>query len=1769
MTMISNNIESGRDCNPVAGDFGCVSAQLFSKRLGVDEKRGKQVLEWVLQNPTRDNRVHRAASPGGPAYIEDLEQYYEVVEGIGKNGKGIPSIPKQYRLTATMAAYHQAQVNAAKRELHKIHLERLQNRAERMVERSARASRGLNTDALKKRVRKLVKLQFAQPQMKRVLSCLSPSEWRRSAENRIGRGVLTSSTNYVQAQCDAALLNLGYPSGSLGIKTFVADLVSAIAHVIEGNDPIAKRISIAFKIMRWGKYQAEVNGISDLLARAYTFYNGVQPQSGSTPAWLEMLPPALAALGLGVVGNFLSSPSFKGLVTATGAFNGIVKASETICKAFKAFFEWAWLQFTGSPWTVDELQPLRDKLAHWVKRHQAARTTIAQASKLSNVSKERADLLTALFSFRRDYIADWMPLYDKLVSVEDKVVAANARNLGASLATLAAEIFEYLNPGGSREAPIPALFFGPPKCGKTIAIGLMANVLIHKGGVKCANFADQKWCFPRGVEYFNGYAGQYVTLMDDVFQIADPTQLTKETGFMFSACSPMPYNVPMADLSLKRSYYTSSYILATCNMPDSTLNAPQYTFGANLTKCVTSMEAMLSRFGDRDRKESFVFYVRPAGDLIRSGRLGSPDLTLEELDTNWEFVAYRPGKTRDGVDCLERCSDQENPDGRVYTFSQVVNLLDTARRAKSQLAEWDDPVNVGRLLSEPSATSSDVDRLAYQTITAHITAGGSLSSGTTAAVVQAFDRSLSAPAPSLGSEEGIRALRRSAALSPSSTPGSDGSDASRVVELDRVISAAGALTVQPQMFAKRIFSAVSERVWPKTPQSPTSPDGTSPREVIELDASLDAVPETIFGRLRSGIERFMDCARSQAQKELACGVTVGQAAAILAFAALGASVSVYFAKNRDVVFAQGYYPTEAKPRQQQPIHLVRGGMREVSMVPVVAQNAKLDDRRRYLTLEMVLGSDTFAVQCCLLHDRIGAVPFHFFSPLLRHDEDGDTTFDTELVGEIRITQGDKVYTLSTKDLRVIAVPNQDIAYVSFPDFPGFEPGKSMLGMLATRADHERRRNISTRGVVLRTWRSGGMALRDTQVHRAAQLGVTDYVVPGSGSVYLFRPNVYEYQLPVKFETTVGDCGSLYVSEGYAAAQTQIWAMHVAGRETRPNYTAYAVPLYKEDLEKVVDILKSDRSEVVAQSGSKSALHSLVLDKLANGTFKAGGLTTLKYSMPNKSAFHPSPLHPANNDVVASYMALQGYDAGLLAYLWRHPDGSLVVPRAIDKYGPTATAEVSDIFNAHRETVINGVVHEKCPPNEFHLPSFLKVSDAIVGVPGFLGAIPLGTSPGHPFSTGVVKPATGAGGKRGLLRVPGDGTYEFVGDKGSQPLALQLVLMFKTLFMVINAGLPSFDDLDAFQSAIAPFKEMFKYVVYPKDEVRPTPKADKSTRTIAAGAIHQQILSRVCTGKYQMSVRTNKTVCGDAFAVNFHNRLEVALLYNRMTKHPNHMNGDFSGYDRTVPRAASHIANCVIVEWIKLFASRKESFEADMSEFLDELRDIFSSVGEEFVEPRFNGVDLMVKMTQVFLAECEMPCYVAGDVWFVVDGSNPSGHPLTIERNGLINAVLHRTAFCEICPGLRYDDHVRNVFVGDDSWLSVSNEAAFFNQRSFADFCRRVGMEYTDAHKSSDIATFTPLEEVVICKRVIAKNRNFAAPLPEDVLWRAMFYFPNHKDNEVILSTFRSVLVELKHFPDEDRERFERVWVEAVREAGLAHELACARATLTPDVSGLF
>jgi len=212
---------------------------------------------------------------------------------------------------------------------------------------------------------------------------------------------------------------------------------------------------------------------------------------------------------------------------------------------------------------------------------------------------------------------------------------------------------------------------------------------------------------------------------------------------------------------------------------------------------------------------------------------------------------------------------------------------------------------------------------------------------------------------------------------------------------------------------------------------------------------------------------------------------------------------------------------------------------------------------------------------------------------------------------------------------------------------------------------------------------------------------------------------------------------------------------------------------------------------------------------------------------------------------------------------------------------------------------------------------------------------------------------------------------------------------------------------------------------------------------------------------------------------------------------------------------------------------------------------------------------MVKMTQVFLAECEMPCYVAGDVWFVVDGSNPSGHPLTIERNGLINAVLHRTAFCEICPGLRYDDHVRNVFVGDDSWLSVSNEAAFFNQRSFADFCRRVGMEYTDAHKSSDIATFTPLEEVVICKRVIAKNRNFAAPLPEDVLWRAMFYFPNHKDNEVILSTFRSVLVELKHFPDEDRERFERVWVEAVREAGLAHELACARATLTPDVSGLF
>jgi hypothetical protein len=122
------------------------------------------------------------------------------------------------------------------------------------------------------------------------------------------------------------------------------------------------------------------------------------------------------------------------------------------------------------------------------------------------------------------------------------------------------------------------------------------------------------------------------------------------------------------------------------------------------------------------------------------------------------------------------------------------------------------------------------------------------------------------------------------------------------------------------------------------------------------------------------------------------------------------------------------------------------------------------------------------------------------------------------------------------------------------------------------------------------------------------------------------------------------------------------------------------------------------------------------------------------------------------------------------------------------------------------------------------------------------------------------------------------------------------------------------------------------------------------------------------------------------------------------------------------------------------------------------------------------------------------------------GTNPSGHPLTVIVNSLVNSLYMRYVFAKLSEEREdvtvadFQKYVKLMTYGDDNVMGVSVEADWFNHTAIQNNLAAIGVEYTMADKESESVPFVHINDVSFLKRTWVFDplmKCYLAPLDHD------------------------------------------------------------------------
>jgi hypothetical protein len=127
------------------------------------------------------------------------------------------------------------------------------------------------------------------------------------------------------------------------------------------------------------------------------------------------------------------------------------------------------------------------------------------------------------------------------------------------------------------------------------------------------------------------------------------------------------------------------------------------------------------------------------------------------------------------------------------------------------------------------------------------------------------------------------------------------------------------------------------------------------------------------------------------------------------------------------------------------------------------------------------------------------------------------------------------------------------------------------------------------------------------------------------------------------------------------------------------------------------------------------------------------------------------------------------------------------------------------------------------------------------------------------------------------------------------------------------------------------------------------------------------------------------------------------------------------------------------------------------------------------------------------------------------GTNPSGHPLTVIINSLVNSLYMRYAYVQLGGdagemNLSFKQHVRLFTYGDDNIMGISSEVPWFNHTSIQSALHHIGVEYTMADKNAESVPYISISKCSFLKRTWRFDEEvgaYMAPLEEESIHKSL------------------------------------------------------------------
>ncbi|UHK03231.1 MAG: polyprotein [Hangzhou lschnura senegalensis iflavirus 1] len=503
----------------------------------------------------------------------------------------------------------------------------------------------------------------------------------------------------------------------------------------------------------------------------------------------------------------------------------------------------------------------------------------------------------------------------------------------------------------------------------------------------------------------------------------------------------------------------------------------------------------------------------------------------------------------------------------------------------------------------------------------------------------------------------------------------------------------------------------------------------------------------------------------------------------------------------------------------------------------------------------------------------------------------------------------------------------------------------------------------------------------------------------------------------------GMCGSILWDT--SIQNGKVLAMHVAGQPgARSGYSHYGVAalLVREEIEAFF----GEMENYAVEASFESEMPFLSEEDPA---FCADLNAELLGSLPKELV----PQNPVETTIIPSVVAPYLPPPLTTPAPFLHNDVRFKEPRnpfveGVEKHGGIPISWPQPLVERAYKVLLSRFL--RCRP-VIPLSGKLSLEQAIVGIPGIdeMSAIEMGTSPG--FGWKHLQPK-GEKGKRWLFELE------------ETPQGNRLV----SLNELLSEKIKHENELrEQGEAPLTVFTDCLKDARIKHEKVHKV----GCTRVFSLSPIQHTVACRQYTLEFVAAVMRNRIDNNVCVGINL-NSLEATKLVNKHLKVSQyHLCGDYSAFGDTLDPTLVYYCFKIIVEWYRFHGDRNESHEL---------------------------------ARWALAVETGRAIHVARDFVYRVYSGLPSGSPLTVILNSMVNSFYMILSFGEITgkPLEEYPEYVAEDNYGDDVWLTVRESILpVFNNVSLHENFAKHGIRYTDALKTGNIREYCSLKDVTFLK----------------------------------------------------------------------------------------